>query len=237
MTSSEYAADLVAKLEQADRELEEQRARVPHTVDPHAASRVRLRGRLGDAGAVASLTPSTRASSMAAGESASASRATIALTKGGFGMPVKHGLGFGNGRLVEYDDGTVAYYKTGELTQAFRVPIAEVQSFSVVKGGKMLERTLNIMGSGTCLASVSINHGTAEKIEQWFRRHPQWRDNAPVSAKATAALQPQSSVAPAVDDGLLIGDELRKLAELRSEGILTDDEFAARKALLLARGT
>ena len=151
-------------------------------------------------------------------------------------MPVKHGLGFGNGRLVEYEDGTVAYYKTGELTQAFRVPIAEVQGFSVVKGGKMLERTLNIMGSGTCLASVSINHGTAEKIEEWFRRHPQWRDNAPVSAQATATLQPHA-FAPAADDGLLIADELRKLAQLRNEGILTDDEFAARKALLLARGT
>jgi hypothetical protein len=152
-------------------------------------------------------------------------------------MPVKHGLGFGNGRLVEYEDGTVAYYKTGELTQAFRVPIAEVQGFSVVKGGKMLERTLNIMGSGTCLASVSINHGTAEKIEEWFRRHPRWRDNAPLSANASATIQPQSSVAPAAADGLLIADELRKLAQLRNEGILTDEEFAVRKALLLARGT
>ncbi len=63
-------------------------------------------------------------------------------------MPTKHGLGFGNGRLLEYEDGTVAYYKTGELTQAFRVSIAEVQSFSVVKGGKMLERQLNLIGAG-----------------------------------------------------------------------------------------
>src|SRR4051812_36343977 len=96
-------------------------------------------------------------------------------------MPTKHGLGFGNGRLVEYEDGTVAYYKTGELTQAFRVALAEVQSFSVVKDGKMFERKLNVMGSGTVLASVSVNHGTAEKVEEWFRRHPQFRDNAPLS--------------------------------------------------------
>ncbi len=148
-------------------------------------------------------------------------------------MPVKHGLGFANGRLVEYEDGTVAYYKGGELTQSFRVPIAEVQGFSVVKGGKMLERTLNVMGSGVCLASVSIPHGTAQKIEEWFRRHPQWRDNAPVSAHATATMQ---RPAPGAENGLLMADELRKLAELRNEGILTDEEFAARKALLLARG-
>lgn len=151
-------------------------------------------------------------------------------------MPVKHGLGFGNGRLLEYDDGTVAYYKGGELTQAFRVPIAEVQGFSVVRGGKMLERTLNIMGSGTCLASVNIPHGTAEKIEAWFRHHPQWRANAPVSTQAGMPPQPQTSGGPSSSDGLLIADELRKLADLCAEGILTDEEFAARKALLLARG-
>jgi hypothetical protein len=150
-------------------------------------------------------------------------------------MPTKHGLGFGNGRLVEYEDGTVAYYKGGELTQAFRVPIADVQSFSVVKGGKMLERTLNVMGAGTLLASVSIPHGTAEKIEEWFRRHPLFKDNAPVSLQ-------QMVTAPAADalqnggSDLLIADELRKLAALRDDGILNDSEFNARKQLLLSRG-
>ncbi len=146
-------------------------------------------------------------------------------------MPTKHGLGFGNGRLLEYEDGTVAYYKTGELTQAFRVSIAEVQSFSVVKSGKMFERQLNLIGGGTTLASVSIAHGCAEKIEEWFRRHPQFRDNAPVSLQ-------QMVSAPLGDDGgngLLIADELRKLAALRDEGILTVSEFAARKQLLLER--
>jgi len=91
------------------------------------------------------------------------------------------------------------------------------------------------MGSGTLLASVSVPHGTAERIEDWFRRHPRFRDNAPASAEQMAAL-------PAVDpaengDGLLIADELRKLAALRDEGILSDAEFAARKQWLLARGT
>ncbi len=115
-------------------------------------------------------------------------------------MPVKHGLGMGNGRLVEFEDGTVAYYKPGEMSQAFRIQIDEVQSFSVVKGKKMLERTLNVMGSGTCLASVSIPHGTAEKIEQWFRKHPRWRDNAPLSAQAVATV-PSAEPAFAPDRG------------------------------------
>jgi hypothetical protein len=33
----------------------------------------------------------------------------------------------------------------------------------------------------------------------------------------------------------LIADELSKLARLRDEGVLTEDEFAARKTLLLSR--
>lgn len=113
------------------------------------------------------------------------------------------------------------------------MPIAEVQGFSVVKGGKMLERTLNVNGSGTLLASVSIPHGTAEKIEEWFRRHPRFRDNAPVSLQQMVNAP---SADPSENGTLLIADELRKLATLRDEGILTDEEFAGRKQLLLARG-
>jgi hypothetical protein len=97
----------------------------------------------------------------------------------------------------------------------------------------MLERTLNIMGAGTVLASVSIPHGTAERIEEWFRRHPLYRDNAPMSLQQMAA----APVEPAVGSGeLLIADELRKLASLRDEGILSEAEFVARKELLLSRG-
>jgi hypothetical protein len=45
----------------------------------------------------------------------------------------------------------------------------------------------------------------------------------PVAAPAPAG------AAPAVD----VADQLRKLAELRDQGVLTDDEFAAQKAKLL----
>jgi len=41
--------------------------------------------------------------------------------------------------------------------------------------------------------------------------------------------------APAAPSPSLIADELWKLAELQSEGILTSEEFAAQKAKLLAR--
>lgn len=140
-------------------------------------------------------------------------------------MAQRHGLGFGFGTLVEHDDGTVGYIPSVSLSQAFRVRITDITGFSVTKGGKMLERTFNVMGSGTLLGSASVNHGVAEKIEARFRAHP---DFGRSQQSASTATLPSTG-------GALIADELRKLADLRTEGVLTDEEFAAQKAKLLGR--
>lgn len=150
----------------------------------------------------------------------------------GANLPTKHGLGFGNGKIIEYEDGSAGYVPTGQLTQAFRVQISDVTGFSVVRGGKMLERVFNLLGNGTLLASASVTHGTSEILEQWFRAHPLFGQRAP-SAPEALAPTPTEAIAPA--STALIADELRKLADLRAEGILTDDEFAVQKAHLLGR--
>ena len=78
--------------------------------------------------------------------------------------------------------------------------IADVTGFSVTKGRKMLERTVNVMGNGTVLAQASVKHGVAEKIEQWFRSDELFgADAAPPSA------------APHVAAPVSVADELRKL--------------------------
>ncbi|MDX6587419.1 MAG: hypothetical protein QOI31_1892 [Solirubrobacterales bacterium] len=151
-------------------------------------------------------------------------------------MPVKHSLGWGNGRFIEYEDGTVGYIKSMEMSQAFRVPIADVTGFSVVSEGKLLERTLRVMGGGTVLASVSVAHGVSEKIEEWFRSHPSFRAHAPATAShVVMAGHGPASAAPAADGSILIADELRKLADLVGAGVLTQDEFSERKQVLLQR--
>lgn len=120
--------------------------------------------------------------------------------------------------------GSAAYLKTGALTQAFRVQIGDVTGFSVTKSRKLLERQLNVLGNGTQLASVSVNHGTPELIERWFRSHPLFGTRAtPVTVAAPTASLPAS----------LIADELRKLGDLKAEGLLTDEEFLAQKQRLL----
>jgi hypothetical protein len=76
-----------------------------------------------------------------------------------------------------------------------------------------------VLGNGTDLATVSVNHGVGEKIEAWFRSQPAFGRGGAMAAPQTAS----NSVA----------DELAKLAQLRDSGVLTDAEFAQQKAKLL----
>lgn len=139
-----------------------------------------------------------------------------------------HKLGFGNGTIIENGDGTASYRKPAEFTQAIRVRIADVTGFSVSKGDRALERTLKILGNGTELASVSVNHGVAEKVEAWFRAHPDFDGNKPAAPAPAAPAAVSQQL-----DGRLVADELIKLAGLRDAGVLTEAEFQAQKARLL----
>lgn len=158
-------------------------------------------------------------------------------------MPVKHALGWGFGRIMEYEDGSAAYIKAAEMTQAFRVYIPDITSFGTVRQGKMMERTFQVFGSGTMLASVSVGHNVSERIEAWFRSHQLFRENASLSASSYVAVQPSTAPtalpkpAAAQLSSMLIADELTKLAGLRDQGILTEEEFAAQKLRLLTGGS
>lgn len=58
----------------------------------------------------------------------------------------------------------------------------------------------------------------------------------PVQPVVVAAPAPPAPVAPAAParDPQLVIDQLRQLGELRDAGVLTEAEFAAKKAMLLA---
>jgi hypothetical protein len=144
-----------------------------------------------------------------------------------------HGLGFGNGSIIEYPDGTVEYRQTGKLLPAFKVRVRDVVGFSVRKvtrddkkrlGASALQEVLTVQGSGTTLAEVAISYGTAQKIEEWFRRRPDFGDDV---------RRPAPRVAPQIDSRS-VADELMKLAQLRDAGVLTPSEFEAQKAKLLS---
>lgn len=143
-----------------------------------------------------------------------------------------HGLGFGNGSIIDYGGGSVEYRQTGKLLPAFKVNIADVTGFSVRKatrqdrknGASTLQQMFVLQGSGTELAACPVNHGTAQKIEAWIRAHPSFRGNVPQNAPVTAP-QGQAPVS--------IADELTKLIQLRNAGMLSPQDFDRAKAKLL----
>lgn len=140
-----------------------------------------------------------------------------------------HGLGFGSGSLIEHEDGSVEYRQTGKLIPAFTVQMRDVVGFSARKatrddkkrlGASSLQQVLTVQGSGTTLAEVAVNHGTATKIEEWFRARPEFG-------------APKQAVASPSATGVSVADELAKLLQLRDVGVLTQDEFEVQKARLL----
>ncbi|GEM33820.1 hypothetical protein NN3_48270 [Nocardia neocaledoniensis NBRC 108232] len=85
---------------------------------------------------------------------------------------------------------------------------------------KMGGETINISISGRSAEIKQIPHGRAETFIQAFRT---------VRSAHSAPAVAQATVAPD------LADQIKKLAELRDLGLLTDAEFESKKAELLAR--
>lgn len=81
-----------------------------------------------------------------------------------------------------------------------------------------------VQGGGTELAACPVNYGTAQKLEAWIGQHPAFRGNASKNAPGSA---------PRGTTPVDIADQLSKLAQLRSAGVLSQEEFDRAKAKLL----
>jgi hypothetical protein len=84
-------------------------------------------------------------------------------------------------------------------------------------------RTAVIAGTATTVSNrVSRRQG-----QRWAQQEEAQQAPAPVAAAPVAAAPPAAS-------GQSTIDQLKELGELKAQGILTDEEFAAQKAKLLA---
>jgi hypothetical protein len=85
-------------------------------------------------------------------------------------------------------------------------------------------RTAVIAGTATTVSNrVSRRQG-----QRWSQQEAQQQAAAPAPAPEAA---PAPAAAPGGETSLI--DQLKQLGELKSQGILTEEEFAAQKAKLL----
>ena len=83
------------------------------------------------------------------------------------------------------------------------------------------------------MARTAVVAGTATAVAGGVRNRQEQKATANQQSQAAPqAPPPAAAAAPAAD--VDITGELTKLAEMRSNGLLTDEEFAAAKAKLLA---
>ncbi len=94
----------------------------------------------------------------------------------------------------------------------------------MLRRGRPLLRTAAVVGTATAVSGGVAHHQQKKYAQQ---------DAAAAAAPQEYAAAPQQYApppAPAPNDDMA---ELTQLAELHSQGILTDEEFAAKKAQIL----
>ena len=86
------------------------------------------------------------------------------------------------------------------------------------------------------MARTAVVAGTATAVSGSIRERQMEGAQAKQAAAQQQAAASAPAPAPAADSGAMTSEmitQLKQLAELHTQGILTDDEFAAQKAKLL----
>ena len=95
-----------------------------------------------------------------------------------------------------------------------------------------MARTAVIAGTATAVSGGvqrrQAEHAEQAQQQQWDQQQ-QWAAQQQAAAPAPA---PAAAAAPAAEESLV--DQLTKLADLKAQGILSDEEFEVAKAKVLA---
>jgi hypothetical protein len=83
------------------------------------------------------------------------------------------------------------------------------------------------------VARTAVIAGTATTVSNRVSRRQGQRWAQQEQQQAPEQAPPPAPAAPAANQGSVI-DQLKELGELKAQGILTEEEFAAQKAKLLA---
>jgi hypothetical protein len=142
-------------------------------------------------------------------------------------MMVTGAYGKGVGLLV-YTDRRLLFVQHGIMSQTSEdFPLDKLSSVQWSAG--MVQGTITIFASGAKAEVKNVNKIDGKAIVDAVRGRLQ--GNGAASPSQTVPVVAPPSDAPAADPM----DQLRKLGELRDAGILSEAEFAAKKAEILAR--
>ena len=95
----------------------------------------------------------------------------------------------------------------------------------------MAARTAVVAGTATAVSNKVSDRHAAKQEEKYEEQQQQQYAQQPQYAPAPPAPAPVAA-APASQESVI--EQLKQLGELRQQGILTEEEFAAQKAKLLA---
>jgi len=90
-------------------------------------------------------------------------------------------------------------------------------------------RTAVVAGTATAVS----NRVSRRQANRWSQQQPQPQYYEPAPAPAPAYEAPPAAPAAALEESSVPIEQLKQLAELKEQGILTEAEFAAEKAKLL----
>jgi hypothetical protein len=85
------------------------------------------------------------------------------------------------------------------------------------------------------VARTAVIAGTATSVSNRVSRRQgtRWAEQEAAQQQAAQPVSPPPPAAPAATESSVI-DQLKQLGELKAQGILTEEEFAAQKAKLLS---
>jgi hypothetical protein len=97
----------------------------------------------------------------------------------------------------------------------------------------MAARTAVIAGTATAVSGAVAGHQQQKAQERYEADQYEAQQQAAAAAQQAAAMAQPPAAAPAAAEPDM-ATKLQQLAELKAQGVLTDEEFSAAKAKLLA---
>lgn len=132
----------------------------------------------------------------------------------------------GKAGLIVATDRRVLFLSAGMMGSQFEdIPFSKISSVQQSSG--MMLASMVVHASGTKAEISNLNKDMAKALAEYVRSRTGDQQSQPQTSQ-----QPPAQVSTEVPEAD-VADQIRKLGELRDEGLLTDEEFAAKKKDLL----